>query len=135
MKDGVVMVDSTALGAKKAQKDAESSSDTALPPEEIAKEIRATQLLMEALNTDIDALQKRIPSLHNPFLPRVAAGEADALAEAGMDSAERLARVNQRIAEDQQQLGVLGRRLLELHEMSQASRPEAVGNPTNSDNP
>jgi hypothetical protein len=79
--------------------------------ERLATETRGR---IEAISGEITYLKGRIPSLHNPFLPRAKVSDADAVDEAGMDNAERLARVQRRIAELNSEMGNLQKKLVDL---------------------
>jgi len=101
------------------QKQAGATDD--LSPEERARQTQETRAQIERISNELQYLKGRIPSLHNPFLPRVAPSEADASAEAGMDNAERLARVTQRITALNSEMGGLQKKLADL-----ASPPDAA---------
>jgi hypothetical protein len=107
-RENVLVVD---LSAQQAQ--ARRGSDP-LSPEERDRQVSETRGRIEAISEEIQHLKARIPSLHNPFLPRAKVSEADAVDEAGMDNAERLARVNKRIADLNGELGTLQRKLADL---------------------
>lgn len=79
------------------------------------KEILEVQSEMHRLNAELEYLNKRIPSLQNPFLPRAQVSEADQSAEAGLDNAERLDRVKQRISETESRLSDVKLRYAELY--------------------
>ena len=80
------------------------------------QEMRETMKKINELNAEAAYLKSRIPSLHNPFLARVPLSETDATAEAGMDNAQRLDRVKERLSRVDQELDQLQRRLAELHQ-------------------
>lgn len=79
------------------------------------KEILEVQSEMHRISAELDYLKKRIPSLQNPFMPRSEISEADQSAEAGLDNAERLAHVKQRILENESRLSELNTRYAELY--------------------
>jgi hypothetical protein len=85
-----------------------------LSPEERERQAEETRREIERISGEVQYLKSRLPSLHNPFLPRVAPSEADASAEAGMDNAERAARVTQRIATLNSEMGGLQKKLADL---------------------
>lgn len=84
--------------------------------EQREEEIRETMRKINELNAESAYLKSRIPSLHNPYLARVKPSDADGVAEAGMDNAQRLARVNERLSQVDTQLNQLQLRLAELHQ-------------------
>ncbi len=102
---------------------AEPPARESLTAAERDREMSETRTKITGLLEELQYLQKRVPSLHNPLLPRAKLSEADASAEAGLDNAERLARVNQRIGEVNGELGTLQRRLAELTTMTPSDRP------------
>ncbi len=88
------------------------------------KEILEVQDEMHSLAAELEYLQGRIPSLHNPFLPRAKASEADHLAEAGMDNAERLEHVKGRMGEIENRLKSVKLRYAELYKSKAEADPE-----------
>jgi hypothetical protein len=102
---------------------AEAPAKESLTADEREREMSQTRTKITTLLDELQYLQKRIPSLHNPLLPRAKLSDADASAEAGLDNAERLARVNQRIGEVNGEMGTLQRRLAELTAMTPSDRP------------
>ncbi|MGH9866854.1 MAG: hypothetical protein ACREAA_01630 [Candidatus Polarisedimenticolia bacterium] len=78
-----------------------------------AKIAEATKKLAD-LGAELQNLEKRIPSLHNPLLPRVTPLDKDQASEDGMDNAERLSHVKQRIAEVKTEMEELQATLAEL---------------------
>lgn len=81
------------------------------------EEIRETMKKINELNAEAAYLKTRIPSLHNPYLPRAKVNESDSMAEAGMDNAERLSHVQSRLSQVSSQLDQLQRRLADLHQV------------------
>ena len=86
-----------------------------LTAEARAEQFEQTRREITTLNAELEYLKKRVPSLHNPFLPRAALSEADQTAEAGMDNARRLQHVNERIGDTTRRLDELQHRLAELY--------------------
>jgi hypothetical protein len=113
-RDDVVMVDVTKKGPGEKQ-DTESDKMGRLTAEARAEQFEQTRREITTLNAELEYLKKRVPSLHNPFLPRAALNEADQTAEAGMDNARRLQHVNERIGDTTRRLGELQQRLAELY--------------------
>ncbi|HKY32166.1 MAG TPA: hypothetical protein VJV23_06495 [Candidatus Polarisedimenticolia bacterium] len=122
--DNRVTVDATHRPAAVSQpKDQAGALTTA----ERDAEMSAARESLNRLSEELRYLQGRIPSLHNPFLPRAAASESDASAEAGMDNAEKLAHVNSRIAEVNQEMARHQRRLADLQLMTPSDAPPSAG--------
>jgi len=82
---------------------------------------------LEDLAAELENLDKRIPSLHNPLLPRVKPLDKDADAEAGMDNVERLAHIRQRMSEIRSEMDSLQRTIEELRSAPEPDRPAADG--------
>jgi DNA-binding transcriptional MerR regulator len=118
-RDGEVTVD---LSGRKPD-DAQGQGAAPLSEAQRAEEITTTRDKIAALDSEAQYLRSRIPSLHNPFLPRVTLTEADKVTEAGMDNAQRLERVTSRLAEVDAELNVLQRRFAELSQMKPAGTP------------
>lgn len=117
--EGTVVVDVTKAGQSREIRVTNDSSGQT--PGEREREVQDLQQRIQRLSDELNYLQGRIPSLHNPFLPRAALAEDDKVAEAGMDNAQRLDSVQRRIAETRQELDGLQRRMAEL---IQAARRE-----------
>ncbi len=113
-RDDVVVVDVTRKGPGEKQ-DTESDRMSRLTRQEREEQFEQTRREITGLNAELEYLKKRVPSLHNPFLPRAPVNEADSTAEAGMDNARRLQHVNERIGETSRRLGELQRRLADLY--------------------
>jgi len=124
LRDDVVTVDLT--GARAKQEPEETTTDQAGPALTAAdrdKEIAAVRAEVTRLSQEVSYLEGRIPSLHNPFLPRPRLSEADQTAESGMDNVERLNRVNERLGRAQAELAAARARLAELYNAPAADRP------------
>ncbi len=91
-----------------------------------AEEIASTREAIARQTEDLDYLRSRIPSLHNPFLPRVQPSERDRTAEEGMDNVQRLEHVGRRIAAGEARLTDLRRK---LEGLTRASAPEETAEP------
>ena len=113
-RDNVLVLDLSARQGGNAK------GEAAISPEERERQVGETRGRIEAVSEEIQYLKARIPSLHNPFLPRAKVSEADAMHEAGLDNAERLARENQRINELNGELGSLQKKLADLTAVSPA---------------
>ena len=107
----VVTVDLTPKQPVDGARPAEPMSDA-----QREEEVRDTMKKINELNAEAAYLKSRVPSLHNPFLARVPPSESDSVAEAGMDNAQRLERVQTRLSQVDAQLNQLQRRLAELHQ-------------------
>lgn len=92
----------------------ESEKESAEVQQQRKAQIDKANEEIRRLQQDITYLRSRIPSLHNPYLPRVQLNEKDAQTENGMDNVRRLAHIQQRIEEDEQRIGALKARLATL---------------------
>lgn len=114
----VVTVD---LTKKKTAEPEDSQQEGAQPTDEQRdEEMRTTREKIAGLTAEAEYLRGRIPSLHNPLLPRATLSEADKVGESGMDNAQRLARVTGRLAQVDAELNALQRRFAELSQMKPA---------------
>ncbi len=122
LRDGVVTVDlSGKAAAKEPAQDGQPPSG--LTRQEREKQITEARAEMTQLTEEIAYLEKRIPSLHNPFLPRPTLTEEDKLAESGMDNRQRLDRVTDRLAEASARLDATKKRLAELYDTPPVDDP------------
>lgn len=122
-REGTVVADLSAQQTKRG----DTVEKTSVPSsrEEWDREYRATFKEIERLTEQLKYLEGRAASLHNPFLPRAKVNEADGLAEAGMDNKERLARVNEQIAQTQRDLDAARRRFSDIQEHVPPESPSA----------
>lgn len=118
-RDNVLVVDAS---PKKGPADA----DDTMSAEERDRLVNETREKIDRLTQEMQYLKGRIPSLHNPFLPRAHVSDADAVDEAGMDNAERLARVTQRITALTGELGGLQKQLADLMARTPAGAPAST---------
>jgi len=123
LRDDVVTVDLTRARAKEEPEATADRAGPALTAAERDREIAAARAEVTRLSQEVTYLEGRIPSLHNPFLPRPRLSEADQSAESGMDNAERLNRVNERLGRAQSELAAARARLAELYNAPAADRP------------
>lgn len=122
-RDGVVTVDLTKPTAVEGE---EKKTESGMTTAQIRAERQSITDRIRILTGEQDQLARRIPSLHNPLLPRVQAAEADRMAESGMDNAEKLQHINTRLNAIRSELSSLQRRYAEL----QNTQPTDVKGPT-----
>lgn len=107
---------STAEGDAPRESSQEPSAEPTMTLDEWQAEVDSANQKIEDLETDISYLRSRVPSLHNPFLPRVALDPGDTDNETGMDNVQRLDHIQQRISSDQQEIGALRSQLAQLQQ-------------------
>ena len=90
--------------ASDAENPKKPEGEKSMTPEELQAEITKAE-------QELEYLRSRGPSLHNPFLPRVAPNDQDTEAEKGMDNVQRLAHVDARIAETEAKIDKLRQKL------------------------
>jgi hypothetical protein len=113
-----VTVDLT--GKKPSTSEEPKREGAQLTDEQRDEEMRTTREKIVALTAESQYLRGRIPSLHNPFLPRATLSEPDKIAESGMDNVQRLSKITSRLAEVDAELNALQRRFAELSQMKPA---------------
>jgi len=123
LRDGVVTVDLSDRQTESQSAAGDEEPRSGLTRQERNRQIAEAQAEMAQLTEEIAYLQKRIPSLHNPFLPRPTLTEQDKLAESGMDNRERLDRVTARLSDANTQLDATKKRLAELYDTPPIDEP------------